>query len=614
MVILMPRVQAQVAGDSIFNIPTVHNIYLSFSQPNYWDVLTAGKAFDDNNDTSTYVPATVTINGLSYGTIGVQFKGNSSYYNYPGNKKPFTLAFDEYVPSQHFNGLKKINLNNGYQDPTLMREKLFLDFLNENGLYAPRSNYAKLYINGSYWGLYLLVERVDKSFLTRRMGNKGGNLFKGDGTSPACATLKYHQSPNGYYNCYTLKTNEGANDWSDLIHLTYVINSTDNSSFKDSMETHMNTSAFIRAWAANNLFVSFDSYSFRYPHNYYVYHNEATGKFDWITWDVSTAFGLDVPASVSQIENYSVLYTTPPLDNHPFANRMLENDFYKERYLEAICGFVSQYFNFNTLNPKIDFLENLIKASYYSDPLKMYTNQNFDDNINNNITVNGINIPGLKSFIANRSAAVVSELSNLGITCDQNQTNLDCDSICTIDIQNDSINEGYVNVTVSNMASTGITYPIIKLINNNGDVVANQQGVFESYGLLPNSIQTFRLPTTFTPFPANWTGTVSYEDGLYHYSCSNPFPCNQNPASIKDNVQQAVFVSPNPAEDFTVIYLNKSTFPVKMSVVDISGRVLLQQTINSTAHTIDVSTLKSGIYIISLSGINLNTSYSIIKN
>ena len=44
----------------------------------------------------------------------------------------------------------------------------------------------------------------------------------------------------------------------------------------------------------------------------------------------------------------------------------------------------------------------------------MYSNTNFDNNINSNITVNSIDYPGLKSFIQNRSASVVSELSGLG--------------------------------------------------------------------------------------------------------------------------------------------------------------------------------------------------------
>lgn len=82
---------AQIEGDSLFSTAKVHVIQLSFSQGNYWNLLTTGKAFDDANDTSTYIPGIVTIDGTLLDSVGVQLKGNSSYYNYPGNKKPFTF-------------------------------------------------------------------------------------------------------------------------------------------------------------------------------------------------------------------------------------------------------------------------------------------------------------------------------------------------------------------------------------------------------------------------------------------------------------------------------------------------------------------------------------------
>lgn len=136
---------AQVtAGDNLFNVVQIHTVSINFSQANYWTLLVNNKAYDDANDSSTYIPAQVVVDGNILDSVGVQFKGNSSYYNYPGNKKPFTLSFDEYKNNQKYDGLGSLNLNNCYQDPSFMREKLFLDFLNSKGLYAPRSNYAKV--------------------------------------------------------------------------------------------------------------------------------------------------------------------------------------------------------------------------------------------------------------------------------------------------------------------------------------------------------------------------------------------------------------------------------------------------------------------------------------
>lgn len=410
------RGAAQSPGDSLFNNTVIHSIYITFPQSNYWTLLVNNKTYDDANNSSTYIPAAVVVDGRTLDSVGIQFKGNSSYYNYPGNKKPFTLAFNQYDSNQVYDKLNAINLNNMYQDPSFMHEKLFLDFLYNKGQYAPRANYTRLYINGSYWGLYLMVERISKTFLKDRFGNKGGNLFKGDAGSSACADLRYHGTLASYYNCYTLKTNNTVNNWSDLINLTAQINNTSNAEFRDSVEKVLNTNSFIGSWAAYNLFCQFDSYPFRYKHNYYIYHNTGTNKFDWITWDVSTAFGMDIPMTIPQIENLSVLYLTPPIANGPLTMRMIADSTYKDTYLKYICSYANNDFLSSVLDPIIDSNFNRIKNWVYADTLKMYSNSDFNTNITADINVSSVDYAGLKSFITTRSANVLSELNTLGYT------------------------------------------------------------------------------------------------------------------------------------------------------------------------------------------------------
>ena len=87
--------KAQItAGDNLFNVTQIHTININFPQSSYWTLLVNNKAYDDANDSSSYIPAQVIIDGTTLDSVGIQFKGNSSYYGYPGNKKPFTLSFD----------------------------------------------------------------------------------------------------------------------------------------------------------------------------------------------------------------------------------------------------------------------------------------------------------------------------------------------------------------------------------------------------------------------------------------------------------------------------------------------------------------------------------------
>ena len=212
--------RAQDPGDYLFSAWTVHEIRFQFSQPGFWDSLKVNYTLDQ------YMPADITIDGSSYPQSGVKYKGNSSYNN-GSVKKPFRIDLSEYTDGQEHDGLKKLVLNNGFKDPTFLREKIMLDFLNDHGIAAPRCGFARLYVNNEYRGLYTVIEDVNKTFLEDRFGNKSGNLFKGD---PKGTLVWKGESQSLYSNDYELKTNETTNDWSDLIRLIGALNNTDRKS------------------------------------------------------------------------------------------------------------------------------------------------------------------------------------------------------------------------------------------------------------------------------------------------------------------------------------------------------------------------------------------------
>ena len=391
-------------GDALFDVPAIHDVSVTFSQPSFWDSLVAYYPLDK------MMIASVTIDGTVMNSIGIQLKGNSSYNSYPGVKKSMKIAFDEYV-SQKYDGLKTINLNNSFKDPTMMREKMMLDFCNRNNIPAPRCSYARVYLNGTYWGLYTIVEQVNKTFLTDRFGNNDGNLFKGD---PQGSLQWYGSSASSYYAKYELKTNTTANDWSDLVHLIDKINNSSTTVFHDSLETILDSQTFIDVWAANILFANLDSYQGS-GHNYYLYHDILDTHFKFIIWDVNEAFGnFQMGIGYPGIENMTALYIPTPSISRPLTAKMLQNITYKNNYVSTLCNYVFSDFDTAHLYPIIDSLANVIRSDVYADPNKMYTNTQFENNINTTVTSGMFQLPGLKSFILHRRNALVTELAGLG--------------------------------------------------------------------------------------------------------------------------------------------------------------------------------------------------------
>ena len=393
--LLSSKTKAQTEGDIFFGQAIVHDIFMTFPQTNYWDSLVANKPLD------LYLKGDVTIDGVIYPNVGIKFKGNSSYSN-PSTKKPFKIDLNEYGSTSELDGIKKFNLNNGFKDPSFMREKLALDFYNEHGLAAPRCSYTRVYLNGIYWGLYMFVEEANKTFLDDRFGNKQGNMFKGD---PSGDLRWYGTAASSYYAKYELHTNETANDWTDLVNLIDNINNSA-SNFQDSLEVALNTSSFIRHWAAMNLFVNLDSY-IGSGHNYFIYHDTLANKFEWVSWDVNESFGnFNMGLTNTQLKNLSAYHVSTPSTNRPLVQKMLAVPSYKSTLTDVFCQWLQYDFSNAALDSKIDSLANAIRTDVYADGIKFYSSADFETNLTSDVGM----IMGIKTFITDRRNALIAEL------------------------------------------------------------------------------------------------------------------------------------------------------------------------------------------------------------
>ncbi|MCC7303223.1 MAG: CotH kinase family protein [Bacteroidia bacterium] len=413
---LTGMLHAQNPGDVIFNSSQIHTINIEFGQPAFWDSLLAYKQFGDNIGQDVYMRGKMTFNGIPMDSVGVRLKGNSTF-GHPGMKKPVKIQFNEYVSGQELDGLRSIHLNNSSFDPTMLREKIFLDILNRNGIPAPRCTYARLSYNGQYVGLYKIVEPVDKRFLQTHFGGNDGNLYKGDPNG----TLEWQGwDPVAYYNDYELKTNETANDWSRFIAFIDQVNNS-GTAFYQNMQDNFDSDMYLKAWVLNNLFVNLDSY-LHLAHNYYIYDDSLTGKFRWITWDVSIVFGA-----------FPTWFSNPPDQTdithmfHPMTSRPLHLNFYRtpefaSAYYSYMCDFLYSELAAPRLFPVIDSLAGRIRADVYAEPEenRMFTTEEFEKNLGYegvNAFLMATEVPGLKDFIKKRRTSVIRQMCFRNYSC-----------------------------------------------------------------------------------------------------------------------------------------------------------------------------------------------------
>ena len=136
----------------------------------------------ENATAEEYYPCDVEVNGTTFYRVGIRPKGNTSLTSIASDpttdRYSFKLEFDHYVDGQTCFGLDKLILNNNYADATNMKEALIYDMYQYLGADASLYNYAKISVNGEYWGVYLALEAVEDSFLLRNYGVQDGALYK----------------------------------------------------------------------------------------------------------------------------------------------------------------------------------------------------------------------------------------------------------------------------------------------------------------------------------------------------------------------------------------------------------------------------------------------------
>ena len=159
----------------LFDTSSILTVNILMDDADWNDMLT-------NATAEEYYQCDVEVNGTTFYRVGIRPKGNTSLTSIASDpttdRYSFKLEFDHYVDGQSCFGLDKLILNNNYADATNMKEALIYDMYRYLGADASLYNYAKISVNGEYWGVYLALEAVEDSFMLRNYGAQSGALYK----------------------------------------------------------------------------------------------------------------------------------------------------------------------------------------------------------------------------------------------------------------------------------------------------------------------------------------------------------------------------------------------------------------------------------------------------
>lgn len=399
-------------GQDIYELNSILEIRLTFAEEEWDGYLDSIKqrGYDER------LIGDAVINGKAYPRTGVRYKGNSSYYNVRksgSSKLPFNLKVDFENKDQELpGGFTTLKLSNVFRDPSFLREVLAYEIAGKY-MPAPRANYAKVYVNEKYLGLYNCTESVDDLFLKKFFGEKKGALIKCDPnwnerTTPGCpegdkASLMYlGEDSICYFNLYELKDNAS---WKDVIDLTRALKNK-----PGQMENILDIDQTLWMLAYNNVLVNLDSYTGRLCHNYYLY-KDTTGVYHPVLWDMNLSFGgfrytgIGAPLSNEKMQTMSpFIHYSEKNPKRPLITNLLNIDLYRKIYVAHMQTIVNDFFVDGTFLKRAEEIQNDIAELVKNDENRLYEFEDFRKNLTETVKIDKSMIIGLAELMDARAA------------------------------------------------------------------------------------------------------------------------------------------------------------------------------------------------------------------
>ena len=351
-------------------LPEIH-LEVSLSE---WNRLL--QLYDANAYTTQYVMGSISfIKGgetTVIDSVGIRLKGNTSRRRPEGwngqmhqrdntdwHHAHFGVNLRKYVDddAHTIQGVRKLHLKWFKDDPAYVREPFCYELFRRAGVWtAIRDNYCRLWIHvegdsrEAYYGVYGLLEPIDKRFLTdrkSRLGASNGYLWK---CRNAAAGLN---NPNGdiWYDddtddrhAYTLETQTAEFDSARVQLLDFMnkLNTLNDNDFYTWIQRVTDVDLLLKTYAVNVAVGMWDDY-WNNANNYYIYFNSKhlhDYKFFFIPYDYDNTLGTTLRCGAQDDAGRQ-----NPLqwgnDNNPLIARILKYDDFKAIYIKHLKFLVT---------------------------------------------------------------------------------------------------------------------------------------------------------------------------------------------------------------------------------------------------------------------------------
>jgi hypothetical protein len=374
---------AAQSQDDLFDDGVLHDVLLTVSERD-WSAL---KAHPEEN---TYYAADLRWRGVAVRNVGIRSRGSGTRN---GVKPGLRVDINHYI-DQTFLGLRALVLDNAYTDPSLMREALAMKVFGRAGVHASREVMARLFVNNEYAGVYVMVEPVDRAFITRVFGEAEGNVEGGgylyEYNWPREWGFEYlgpDLEPYAeFFEPKTRETDAVSRIYQPLEALARAISDTPDAQFESTVGALIDLPELMTFLAVQRALGEIDGFIGNWGmNNFYLYRFRDARPAQLLPWDADHSFwALDDPIDYR-------------LDTNILVQRAMRVPDLRRRYLEALASTARLLTSDAAadgrgwLEREVDRLWGLIAAAVAADPAAPFTSADFDGNVG-----------GLRGFLRTR--------------------------------------------------------------------------------------------------------------------------------------------------------------------------------------------------------------------
>ena len=409
--------------ERIFDTNYVHEVNVKINKSDWEDL-------KNNSLAKRKYTVDVIIDGIKFSNVSFKTKGNSSLKNIatgpaegPASSRfSFKIDFGKYEKNQTYFGLDILNLNNIYGDASYLNDYVSYELFRQVGVPAPLASFVYVKINGENLGLYSAVEEIGDSFFERNQLE--GLLYKPEqmsgkdrGSSLTYVDEKEENYIDLFNNAESIITDT---DKTRLIQSIQKLNQ------KEDLEKVLDTQEIIRYFVAHNYVLSYDSYTGKSIHNYYLIENN--GVLSMIPWDYNLSFGrYNMMEDINTIVNYGI---DSPLNraqsiNRPMWNWIEKSDKYREEYHKVMNQLITNFFESGKFDYFVDTTYDLIKPYIPMDISAFYNPTQVETAVNS-----------LKEFCQYRTQSIRLQLDGKLSTITENQITENKVDASNIDLNN----------------------------------------------------------------------------------------------------------------------------------------------------------------------------------